>query len=84
MDDDLEAVRRTARRFAAAERARNAARTAHLAAVLTALRDGQPPTVIARLSPFTSAHLRKIAREDGIPPARRGRKASPRGQDPRP
>lgn len=36
------------------------------------LRAGEPPTVVAKRSPFTATHVRDIARKAGIPPARQG------------
>jgi hypothetical protein len=66
MDDELEAVKQTGRRYTAADKARDRARDEHFAAVLAALRAGKPPTDVAELSPFTATHLRQIAREAGI------------------
>lgn len=43
-------------------------------AILSALRAGAAPTEVANRSPFTAAHVRKLAREAGIPPARPGLK----------
>ena len=43
------------------------ARTDLVAAVLAALRDGEPPTDVAAWSPFTEAYVRKLARTNGIP-----------------
>lgn len=48
------------------------ARAAEL--VVELLKADQPPTEIARMSPFSDAHVRTLARVAGIPPARRGRK----------
>jgi transposase InsO family protein len=74
MDDELEAVKQSGRRWSAADRARDRIRDEHFADVLAALRAGQPPTVIADLSPYTATHLRKIARDHGIPPASKRRR----------
>jgi len=71
MDDELEAVTQTGRRWRSADKARDKARAEHFGAVIAALRAGQPPTEIAERSPFTAAHLRKIARDAGIPAATR-------------
>ncbi|GAA3560775.1 hypothetical protein GCM10022235_31380 [Kribbella ginsengisoli] len=45
-----------------------------LSAVLAALKSGVPPTEVERLSPFTAAYIRKIARAEGVPPAAPGPK----------
>ena len=72
MEDELEAVKQTARRYTAADKARDKARDEHFTAVLTALRAGKAPTDVSDLSPFTSTHLRQVARDAGIEaPARR-------------
>jgi hypothetical protein len=69
MDEHEAAVRRTGRKVAAHERER----AEHIAAVVAALKAGKRPTDVASWSPFTPAHLRKLARGAGIPPARKGR-----------
>ena len=74
MDDELEAVAQTGRRWTAADKARDRARADHFGAVLAALRAGKPPTEIAKRSPFTATHLRQIARDNGIPPATKGKR----------
>ena len=51
------------------------ARQAAIAAALAALRAGIGPTEVERLSPFTGAYLRKLARESGIPAATPGPKS---------
>ena len=78
MDEELEAVRQTGRRYAAADKAREKARDEHFAAVLAALKAGKAPTDVSELSPFTATHLRQVARDAGIekpttrrPPRRR-------------
>lgn len=48
------------------------AKKAVLDAALTALRDGENPSDVAEASPFTSGYLRKLARDEGIEPAKRG------------
>jgi hypothetical protein len=77
MADELEAVRRTAKRWSAADRARDRARDDHFAAVLEALRGGAVPTEVYKISPFTGTHLRGLARDAGIPAATRGKKPPP-------
>ena len=48
------------------------ARQVVIDAVVRALRAGVPPTEVIELSPFSPAHVRVIAREHGIPPAKGG------------
>ena len=48
------------------------ARQVVIDAVVGALRAGVPPTEVIDLSPFSPAHVRVIAREHGIPPAKGG------------
>ena len=80
MDDELEAVRQTGRRYTAADKARDKARDEHFAAVVVALQAEKAPTDVSELSPFTATHLRQVARDAGIeapvtrrPPRRRKR-----------
>lgn len=68
-------VWQTAESLRDADKAREAALGAHVAAALAALRAGRPPTGVANLSPFTDAYIRQLAREAGIPPARKGQRA---------
>lgn len=68
MDEHETAVRTTGRKV----RALSKAREEHIAAVVAALKAGKRPTDVASWSPFTPAHLRKLAREAGIPPAKKG------------
>lgn len=51
------------------------AHDAVVAAILAALKAGAGPTEVANRSPFTAAHVRKLAREAGIPPAKPGIKS---------
>ena len=70
---DLEAATRRYRKTASDhENARDEA----VAAVLAALRAGVTPVEVERLSPFTGAYIRRMAREAGIPPAAPGPKRS--------
>ncbi len=48
------------------------ARQAAVSAVVAALRAGARPTDVTQRSPFSPAHVRNIAREHGIEPARKG------------
>jgi hypothetical protein len=63
------------RRYRQTEAAHEQARQATIAAVLNALRGGVGPAEVERLSPFTGAYIRKLAREHGIPPAPPGPKS---------
>ena len=75
MDEHDEAVKATAQRLRRAQSALDAAKEQHITAVLAALRAGRPPMGVAALSPFTDTRLRQIAREAGVPPAVKGRRA---------
>lgn len=55
------------------ERAHKAARDVAVTAVVSALRAGERPTDVVRRSPFTDAYVRRIAREAGIAPRRKGK-----------
>lgn len=76
MDEHDEAVKATAQRLRRAQSALDTAREQHIGAVLAALRAGRPPMAVADLSPLTDTRLRQIAREAGIPPAVKGKRAS--------
>jgi predicted GIY-YIG superfamily endonuclease len=52
---------------------------AHIADVLAALKAGHRPTDVTEWSAFTATYIRKLAREAGIPPARRGGSGPRRG-----
>lgn len=69
----LEALAGSTRRYRRTEKAHEEARDATIADVVTALRAGARPTDVVEQSPFTAAHVRNIAREHGIEPARKGR-----------
>jgi hypothetical protein len=62
------------RRYRATDAAHEEARQEAIAAVLAALRAGIAPTEVERLSPFTAAYVRRIARDNGVPPAPPGPK----------
>lgn len=68
MDEYEASVRRTGRKVAAHKRER----ADHIAAVIDALKAGRRPTEVASWSPFTPAHLRKLARDAGVPPTAKG------------
>jgi len=78
MDDMRRELGAATKRYEATARAHGAARDAAIEAVLRALAAGIAPTEVARLSPFTSAYIRKLAREKGMPPARPGPKRGSR------
>jgi hypothetical protein len=50
------------------------ARAEAVMAVVNALRAGERPTDVTDRSPFTPAYVRRVARENGIEPARPGPK----------
>ncbi len=60
--------------YRATESAHEDARRRVVAAVVAALRAGIAPTEVSGLSPFTATYVRRIARENGIPPAAPGPK----------
>lgn len=69
--DELSAA---TRRYRRTEAAHEEARLGAIAAALAALRAGVSPTEVERLSPFSAAYVRKLARDEGIPPAAPGPK----------
>jgi hypothetical protein len=74
MTDEKSALAAATRRYEQTEAAHDEARKAAIEAVLAALRAGVGPSEVERLSPFTGAYVRKLARENGIPPAPPGPK----------
>lgn len=76
MTDVRDELAAATRRYRRTEAAHEEARLAAIAASLAALRAGVGPAEVERLSPFTGAYLRKLAREEGIPPAAPGPKRS--------
>lgn len=76
MDEHEEALRATTRRYKRTEAAHEESRQASAGAVVAALRAGMKPTKAAELSPFTATYVRKLAREAGIPPAVKGKRAA--------
>ena len=76
MDEHEEALRASTRRYRRTEAAHEESRKASVADVIAALRAGVPPTKVAELSPFTATHVRKLARDAKIPPARKGKPAA--------
>jgi hypothetical protein len=63
------------------EAAHEAARQKVIQAVVAALRANVGPTEVGRLSPFTAAYIRKLAREHKVPPAPPGPKRGRSGSD---
>jgi len=74
MSDLRENLAAATRRYQRTEAAHDAARHEVTAAVVAALKGGLTPTEVVRLSPFTPAYVRRLARENGIPPAGPGPK----------
>lgn len=72
--DAREQLSAATKRYHRTEAAHQAAREAVIMAVIAALRDGLSPTDVERLSPFSGAYIRKLAREHAIPPAPPGPK----------
>ena len=80
MSDPRRDLAEATRRYERTEVAHEEARQAAIDAVIAALRAGIGPAEVERLSPFTGAYIRKLARERGIPPAPPGPKSSLRGR----
>ncbi|GAA3765884.1 hypothetical protein GCM10022379_37150 [Micromonospora maritima] len=74
MSDARDVLSAATKRYQRTEAAHEAARDAVVAAVLAALREGVGPSEVERLSPFSGAYIRKLARENDIPPAPPGPK----------
>ena len=74
MADERDALIAATKRYQRTDSAHEEARQQAIQAVLVALRAGIGPTEVERLSPFTGAYIRKIARENGVPPAAPGPK----------
>jgi hypothetical protein len=70
-------------RLVKVERERSQLRDRAAELVVDQLRRGVPPTEVAARSPFSPAHVRKLARDAGLPPAPPGikpRKTAPAGK----
>jgi hypothetical protein len=74
--DVRDALATATRRYKTTEANHEQARQQAIAAVVAALQAGVTPTEVERLSPFTGAYIRKVARDHGIPPAPPGPKRS--------
>jgi hypothetical protein len=76
MTDHRAALIAATERYRRTEADHEEARRAAIDAVLAALRSDIGPTEVERLSPFTAAYVRRLAREHGIPPAPPGPKSA--------
>ncbi|MGW2050795.1 hypothetical protein ACWCPF_37325 [Streptomyces sp. NPDC001858] len=74
--DVEQALDQATRKYRETEEAHDEARKAAVAAVVAALKGGMRPTDVTERSPFTAAYVRRIARENGIEPAKPGPKSS--------
>ncbi|MFD9247662.1 MULTISPECIES: hypothetical protein [unclassified Streptomyces] len=74
--DVEQALDQATQRYRETEEAHDQARKAAIAAVIAALKNGMRPTDVTERSPFTAAYVRRIARENGIEPAKPGPKSS--------
>lgn len=74
MPDPRERLTAATRRYEKTESAHDDARRAVVDAVVAALKAEVTPTEVKRLSPFSGAHIRKLAREHNVPPAPPGPK----------
>ena len=74
MADARKELQAATRRYERTETAHEEARQEAIRAVVAALQAGVGPTEVERLSPFTGAYIRKLAREHGVPPAAPGPK----------
>jgi hypothetical protein len=75
--DPREQLLAATRRYQRTEADHAEARQQVIEAALAALRANIGPTEVERLSPFTAAYIRRLAREQGIPPAAPGPKRPP-------
>jgi hypothetical protein len=80
VDDIRDQLRKASARYVKTGREHDAAQAALMTVVAAALLEGMSPTEVVEMSPFSAAYVRKIARENGIPPAKLGRK--PRSRQP--
>jgi hypothetical protein len=80
VNDPRQSLSQASEKYRQAEQRFEQARQVLVDAVAQALRSGVPPTEVVELSPFSPAHVRVIARQQGIPPAKGGpRKKVARG-----
>ncbi len=76
MKDAREELIAATKRYQRTESAHEEARKDAIKAVLAALRAGIGPSEVERMSPFSGAYIRRLARDEGIPPAPPGPKAA--------
>ncbi len=76
--DPREQLAAATRRYRRTEAAHEEARQQVIEAVLAALRANIGPAEVERLSPFTGAYIRRLARQESIPPAAPGPKRAAR------
>jgi len=81
-DDPLTELAEASTRFRELDAARNAAHQQVISAALNALRQGHQAGDVYRLVPFTSTHIRAIARLEGIPASRPGKRSTKRKPPP--
>ncbi|MBG0818189.1 hypothetical protein [Planomonospora sp. ID82291] len=74
VNDPLDALDASTRRYRETEAEHEKSRTAVIADVVAALKAGQRPTDVVKHSPFTDAYVRRLAREHGIEAKPRGAK----------
>ncbi|MFC4128969.1 hypothetical protein [Nocardia rhizosphaerae] len=72
MTEALDRLKQATRKYLRLSDQTEKAKREVLDAALGALRDGETPNNVAEASPFTAGYLRKIARENGVEPAKRG------------
>lgn len=74
VSDLREDLKSATQRYRETEAAHEHSQKDVLSAILAALRGGVTPTEVERLSPFTAAYIRRVARAEGVPPAAPGPK----------
>lgn len=72
-NEALKALMDASRRYEEADAARSTAHAVVIARALDALRAGAQPGMVYGAVPFTSTHIRNLAREAGIPGGRPGK-----------
>jgi hypothetical protein len=73
VEQALAALDATTKRYRRTEKAHEESRQASIADVVAALQAGARPTEVTDRSPFTDTYVRRIAREHGIGPRRKGK-----------
>jgi hypothetical protein len=72
--DSMTKLDKATERYREAKDAFEEARMEAVMAVVDALRAGERPTDVTERSPFTPAYVRRVARDNGIEPAKPGPK----------